>query len=93
MSRPVPVASDFFPTRLHSLKEAVFFFYGTAPPCYSTSDMPLTAQQKVEIKKIMARYKREVRSIVVKHKKEITQAVENLDKQRADKIKKLIEQS
>lgn len=53
--------------------------------------MPLTSDQKAQIKKIMARYKREVRGIVVKHKKEITQAVEDLDKQRADKIKKMIE--
>ena len=53
--------------------------------------MALTAVQKAKIKKILTDYRREVRAIVTKHKTEISKAVEDLDKQKADKIKKTIE--
>jgi Spy/CpxP family protein refolding chaperone len=55
--------------------------------------MALTPQQKTKIKKILQQYNREVRGIVAKHKKIVTKAVEDLDKQKAEKIKKLIEQT
>jgi hypothetical protein len=55
--------------------------------------MALTPTQKSHIKKILAQYDREVRGIVAKHKKIVVKAVEDLDKQKADKIKRLIEQT
>jgi ferritin-like protein len=57
--------------------------------CYMT----LTPQQKTKIKKILKQYQREVRGIVAKHKKIVVKAVEDLDKQKAEKIKRLIEQT
>ncbi len=53
--------------------------------------MAYTDTQKAAIKKVLVEYKRKVRTIVSKHKKEIAQAVGDLDKQKADKIKKLID--
>lgn len=55
--------------------------------------MALTAEQKTKIKRVLQDYDREVRGIVAKHKKVIVKAVEDLDKRKAEKIKKLIEQS
>lgn len=55
--------------------------------------MALTPQQKAKIKKILQQYRHEVRGIVAKHKKIVVKAVEDLDKQKTEKIKKLIEQS
>jgi hypothetical protein len=55
--------------------------------------MALTSTQKAKIKKIISQYDREVRGIVANHKKTIVKAVLDLDKQKAEKIKKLIEQT
>jgi len=52
--------------------------------------MALTQNQKTKLKKILVGYHRELKVIVSKHKKEIVKAVEDLDRQKTEKIKKLI---
>lgn len=53
--------------------------------------MPLTAQQKAAIKKILTDYRKEVHAVVSKHKRDVIAAVEDIDKRKTDKIKRMIE--
>jgi len=55
--------------------------------------MALTPQQKTKVKKILKQYEADVRRIVAKHKQVVVKAVEDLDRRKAEKIKKLIEQT
>ena len=55
--------------------------------------MPLTAEQKAQVKKILKQYKRDVRGIVKKHQQNIVKIVEDLDKKKTEKIKRLISAS
>lgn len=52
--------------------------------------MPLTAEQKSQIKKILQDYRRDVRSLVKKHKQLVVKTIETMDQKKAEKIKQLI---
>lgn len=52
--------------------------------------MQLTEEQQAEIQKIMDRFKDEADSIVAEHHKKVTSILEELDRKKAEEIKRLI---
>lgn len=53
--------------------------------------MPLTAEQKTQIKRILVAHRRDVRVLVKKHKDDVRKTVEELDAVKMKKIKRIIE--
>ncbi len=52
--------------------------------------MPLTADQKAKIKKILAKHQRDVRLLVQQHKQAVVNAVMDLEKKKIEGIRKQI---
>ena len=55
--------------------------------------MQLTEEQQAEIQKIMDRFKDEADEIVAEHHRKVTGILEELDRKKAEEIKKLIEKN
>ena len=54
------------------------------------SDDQLTEEQQKAIQKILQRYREEADAIVAEHRQNVTQILEDLDRQKAEELAKLI---
>jgi|GEM_PF-2786041 len=53
--------------------------------------MPITADQKAKLKKILVDYSKDLRGIVKQHTEQVVEAVTQNDKQKAEEIKRRID--